>query len=126
MLTIRAEQMALLREARVREALHRMADELRRTWSELCAHLNDAELREFGRRGTDAAERFDLTLERDIMTFLVSQLLFGVNFVDDPAYPWAAELRWPYLPGRIKGEHLRDHLVRLSNDAASDNAVPHG
>jgi hypothetical protein len=64
-------------------------------------HVHDrdtAGLQELIEKGTIRAAKYGIVAEIDVCLFLDVVLIFGLNFDDDPAYPWAGTaLRSGYL-----------------------------
>lgn len=92
MLTIRREQMDVLRESALRAYEDSMVTHLAEFSPALFKTLGTEQLRVAVRQGMAQAARAGFDLQGPVRLYLELMLLFGSRFETDPQYPWAAEL----------------------------------
>ncbi len=111
MLTIRAEQMAILGTSVRKNFELEMADHLSQFFPEQCAKQSEEGLSKFVATNIDRALGYGLERERDVCKFLDVAMALGEDFDRSGDYPWAKEIledEWG------TGEEKIDRLVKLA------------
>jgi hypothetical protein len=80
MLQIRAEQMRALGEAMQRDFEDRMAVYLRVNFQAQVAHLSGEQLLAIIREGILKADRYGITIEKDVARFIEYSVVYGPDF----------------------------------------------
>lgn len=57
-----------------------------------CAAMSSAELTEALRHGFERASTYGLETERDLLRYQTMMFVFGRDFDEDPAFPWAIRI----------------------------------
>lgn len=92
MLTIRDPQLRAIARAHERRFLRRAEKHLWTTLPDECAELGAERVREIVETALVRARGYGLERDYDILRFLNLMMLFGADFDDDDAYPWAREI----------------------------------
>ena len=111
MLTIRAEQAALLIAAGERHTEARAMGHLKSCIAEICAMMTEADLLEIIRWGRSRSRRYGIEREYDFFRYLNLMFMFGVDFDISPQYPWAARTLTSKGRAAARMDLLMDHAM---------------
>jgi hypothetical protein len=112
MLTISAEQMAVLSTAALDQFVERQCERLRERFTARCSKLGDDDLRDLVRRGVDAAELYEIDDEAEVACFLEHFLHWPGEIESRSNGHWATViLDDPDLTGIQKLERMDDHVL---------------
>jgi len=88
MLTIRAQQLAILGADAERQFIERMCLHLRQQFPDETKERNDAELQQQIRNEIRTAKTFELISERDIVLYLHLGMMYGPGFIENEQNAW--------------------------------------
>ncbi|MSQ48570.1 MAG: hypothetical protein EXR78_09365 [Deltaproteobacteria bacterium] len=114
MLRIRQEQMealsAVMRTAFVRRVVARLRTDFTSEMEKLCLH--DADLTPTVERIIDKAATYSVRNEQDVELFMDCAMMLGLEFDQDPSFPWARSiLQRNDLTGTEKMSLIHDYLL---------------
>jgi len=105
MLTIRAEQMKVLGQARQRRFETRIVAYLRRAYASHVSQLSDERLSDLIRRGIGDSAQYGIVGESDVSRYIGYVVTYGPEFHRE--LPWAAEILGT---AKINGTQKMDRL----------------
>lgn len=116
MLTIRAEQLALLSASLKKRFERDMADHLSEFFPEQCVGLGVAGLFRFIQVNIDRALQYGIERERDICKFLDVAMALGEDFDRSGKYRWSFEiLEDEWLTGQEKIDRLVEAALQYEH-----------
>lgn len=92
MLQIRKEQSDSFSVVMRRKFNNRMVLHIQECFPEHYEKLREDNTRELVDIGVDKAATYDIVSERDVCKFIDLMLGFGVDFDENPEYPWASDI----------------------------------
>ena len=111
MLTIRAEQAALLIAAGERHTEARAMCHLKSCIAESCATMTEEDLLEIVRWGRRRSRRYGIEREYDFFRYLNLMFMFGLDFDTSPQCPWAARTLTGKGRASARMDLLMDHAM---------------
>lgn len=100
MLTIRKEQFAVFQKVASQNFEDRMLSHIKKCFGKQMEELGQPRMRELIRYGIQRSASYRIRRQRDICIFVDIMILFGRDFDQDPALPWASGiLHDKSLPG---------------------------
>jgi hypothetical protein len=105
MLTIRAEQMKALGEARQRQFEAQMLRYIRGAWTGQVEGMTDREILGLIRQGIAESERYGVVNGGDVARYIGYMVAYGADF--DRTQPWAAEV---LNSGEMNGTQKMDRI----------------
>lgn len=107
MWTIRSAQMDTLADGAFEEVLSRVAREIEATYPEVPWALGHHDYTAWVRELLEAGLAFDLTLEENLLRFVVWHAKVGVHASVAEVFPWAFDLL------QVEGEHESDRVAAV-------------
>ncbi len=100
MLTIRKEQFAVFQQAASESFQDRMLSHIKEFFPQSFEKHGELGIRELVSYGIQRAATYHCQLEPDVCNYIDLMIVFGRDFDNDPAFPWASSiLNDPALPG---------------------------
>ncbi len=84
-----------------------MTAHLGRCFPARCREMGPAMVRELIRYGITRAARYGIEAQRDVCKYIDVMIVFGRDFDEDPAHPWAQSI--------LGDPSLRHAMVRVEN-----------
>jgi hypothetical protein len=91
MLTIKDDQFETLRKGMLENFEDQMVEHLKKFFPEQYQSLGEKEVRKAIRHGMNRAKTYGIITQRDVSKFLNIMFVFGLNFDQDPRYPWISK-----------------------------------
>jgi len=117
MLIIRDEQMEALRKGMLGNFEDRMVVHLKKFFPGQCHKLGEEEVRKAIRHGINRAKTYGIVTQRDVSKYLNIMFVFGLNFDEDPRYPWITKIikKAPALDPSWVINDLYDNAIEKAN-----------
>ena len=108
---IRRQQMEAFIRVEQEKFERRMLESLKQDWPDQFGRRGEEGARKSIRTGIERAEKYGLTLEGHVSTYINLMWLYGDGFDQDPQQGWAQQiLQAPDLEAQEKADRLVEHV----------------
>ncbi len=111
MLTIRNEQMAVLRRHYFDSFVERMLVHLRAAHPSRTVRMSTTELSDFVRAGVRKAKSYRVRSEDNLETFLDFAMIYGLDCFELPGFEWARRVLESSLGQAAKMNRLSEYMI---------------
>ena len=118
-LEIRPEQLAPFREQAFRRFRNELATDIRVAHAEDVADMSAQELDDFIKYGIEVCDAYGITAEALVGAYIHLMFDLGMDFDEDPDYPWAAAI---LNNSSLSEEDVISHLLASAEAAEEQSA----